>query len=79
MFRYELKLSFQREKKSCVRHFKRTCFSLLLYIPRKGQIKNKKKDKYVMPGQIFEAFEGIADDLTMNDDEYLQLIKRSKV
>ena len=47
--------------------------------------KNKKqftileKGKYVTTDQIFEAFVGIADDLTMNDDEYLQLIERSKM
>ena len=32
-----------------------------------------------MPDQIFEAFVRITDDLTMNDDEYLQLIERLKV
>ena len=32
-----------------------------------------------MPDQIFEPFVGIADDLTMSDDEYLQLIDRSKI
>ena len=32
-----------------------------------------------MPDQIFEAFVGIANDLTMRDDEYLQLIERSKM
>ena len=32
-----------------------------------------------MPDQIFEAFVRITDDLTMNDDEYLQIIERLKV
>ena len=30
-----------------------------------------------MPDQIFEAFVRIGDDLTMNNDKYLQLIERS--
>ena len=29
-----------------------------------------------MPDQIFEVFVRITDDLTMNDDEYLQIIER---
>ena len=32
-----------------------------------------------MPGQIFEAFVRITDDLTMNDDEHHQIIERLKV
>ena len=44
----------------------------------KKQFKILEKGKYVTPDQIFEAFMGIADDLTINDDEYLQLIERSK-
>ena len=32
-----------------------------------------------MPGQIFEVFVRITDDLTMNDDEYHQIIERLKV
>ena len=44
----------------------------------KKQFKILEKDLYVKPDEIFEAFLGIADDLIMNDDEYLQLIKRSK-
>ena len=32
-----------------------------------------------MPDQIFEALVGITDDLTMNDDEYLQIIGRLKM
>ena len=32
-----------------------------------------------MPGQIFEAFVRITDDLTMNDDEYHQIIEGLKV
>ena len=32
-----------------------------------------------MPDQIFEAFVRITDDLTMNDDEYLQIIERLKM
>ena len=38
-----------------------------------------EKGKYVTPDEIFKAFVGIADDLTMNDDAYLQLIERSKM
>ena len=34
---------------------------------------------YIWPDQIFEAFMGIAYDLTMNDDEFLQLVECSKV
>ena len=45
----------------------------------KKQFKIVEKDVYVTPDEIFEAFVGIADDLTMNDDEYLQLIERSKM
>ena len=60
---------------------------MLLFIPakvrsketNKKQFKIQEKDKYVRPDQIFEAFVGIADDLTMNDDEYLQLIESSKM
>ena len=32
-----------------------------------------------MPDEIFEAFLRITDDLTMNDDEYLQIIERLKL
>ena len=32
-----------------------------------------------MPDKMLEAFVGIADDLTMNDDEYIQLIECSKM
>ena len=32
-----------------------------------------------MPDKIFEAFVGIANDLKMNDREYLQLNERSKM
>ena len=32
-----------------------------------------------MPDQIFEAFVGIGNDLTMNNDKYLQPIERSKM
>ena len=45
----------------------------------KNQFKILEKDKYVTPDQIFEAFVEIADDLTMHDDEYHQLIERSKM
>ena len=45
----------------------------------KKQFKILEKDVYVTPDEIFEAFVRIADDLTMNDDEYLQLIERSKM
>ena len=45
----------------------------------KKQFKIVEKDVYVTPDEIFEAFVGIADDLTMNDDEYLQFIERSKM
>ena len=53
-------------------------------MPTKGLIKKKEfrileKGKYVMPDQMAEAFVGIADDLTINDDEYLQLIERLKM
>ena len=34
---------------------------------------------YVTPDEIFEAFVRIADDLTMNDNEYLQLIEHLDV
>ena len=34
---------------------------------------------YVTPDEIFETFVRIADDLTMNDNEYLQLIERLDV
>ena len=45
----------------------------------KKQFKILGKDVYVTPDEIFEAFVGIADDLAMNDDEYLQLIESSKM
>ena len=45
----------------------------------KKQFKILEKGKYVMPDQIFEAFVRITDDLTMNDDEYLQIIERFKM
>ena len=45
----------------------------------KKQFKILEKDVYVTPDEIFEAFERITDDLTMNDDEYLRLIERSKM
>ena len=45
----------------------------------KKQFKILEKGKYVMPDQIFEAFVRITDDLTMNDDEYLQIIERLKM
>ena len=32
-----------------------------------------------MADQIFEASVGIGDDLTMNDDEYLQLVEHPKM
>ena len=35
------------------------------------QFKILEKDVYVIPDEIFEAFVGIANDLTMNDDEYM--------
>ena len=47
--------------------------------PNKKQFKIVEKNVYVTPDKIFEAFVGIADDLTMNDDEYLQLIERPKM
>ena len=46
---------------------------------KKNQFKILEKGKYVTPDQIFEAFVGIDDDLTMNDDVYLQVIERSKI
>ena len=60
---------------------------MLLYIPSKGQITENTKKQfkipekvvYVKPDEIFKAFVGTADDLTMNDNEYLQLIERSGV
>ena len=45
----------------------------------KKQFKILEKDVHVTGDKIFEAFVRIADDLTMNDDEYLQLIERSKM
>ena len=45
----------------------------------KKQFKILEKDVYVTPDEIFEVFVGTANDLTMNDDEYLQLIERSKM
>ena len=45
----------------------------------KKQFKILEKGKYIMPDQIFEAFVRIGDDLTMNNDKYLQLIERSKM
>ena len=45
----------------------------------KRQFKILEKGKYVMPDQIFEAFVRITNDLTMNDDEYLQIIERLKM
>ena len=45
----------------------------------KKQLKILEKGKYVMPDQIFEAFVGIGNDLTMNNDKYLQPIERSKM
>ena len=59
------------------------CF--IAYLQKVRQKKNKKqfkileKGKYVIPDQIFEAFARITDDLTMNDDEYLQIIERFKM
>ena len=32
-----------------------------------------------MPDQIFEAFVRITNDLTMNDEEYLQIIERLRM
>ena len=32
-----------------------------------------------MPDQIFEAFVGIGNDLTMNNDKYVQLTESSKI
>lgn len=32
---------------------------------------------YITPDKIFEAFVGIANDLKMNDHEYLQLTERT--
>ena len=60
------------------------CFNTYLQKVRskktnKKQFKIVEKGKYVKPDQIFEAFAGIADDLTINDDEYLQLIEHSKM
>ena len=45
----------------------------------KKQFKTLEKRKYVTPDQIFEAFVGTVNDLKKNDDEYLQLIERSKM
>ena len=45
----------------------------------KKQFKILEKNVYVTPDKVFEAFMGIVDDLTMNDDEYLQLIERPKM
>ena len=45
----------------------------------KKQFKILEKGKYVTPNQILEAFVEIGDDLTMNDDEYLQLIEHAKM
>ena len=45
----------------------------------KKQFTILEKGKYVMADQIFEASVGIGDDLTMNDDEYLQLIEHPKM
>ena len=45
----------------------------------KRQFKILEKGKYVMPDQIFEAFVRITNDLTMNDNEYLQIIERLKM
>ena len=46
---------------------------------KKKQFKILEKGKYVTPNQIFEGFVGITDDLTMNDDKYLQINERSKM
>ena len=46
---------------------------------KKKQFKILEKGKYVTPNQILEAFVEIGDDLTMNDDEYLQLIEHTKM
>ena len=59
------------------------CFSTYLQKVRskktnKKQLKVLRRGKYVTPDQIFEAFVGIPDDLTIND-EYLQLIERLKM
>ena len=45
----------------------------------KKQFKILEKGKYVMPDQILEAFVGIGNDLTMNNDKYVQLTERSKI
>ena len=45
----------------------------------KKQFTILEKGKYVMADQIFEASVGIGDDLTMNDDEYLQLVEHPKM
>ena len=44
----------------------------------KNQSNILEKGKYVAPDQIFKAFVGIVNNITMNDNEYLQLIERSK-
>ena len=59
-------------------------FSTYLQKGRSSKINKKQftileKGKYVMADQIFEASVGIGDDLTMNDDEYLQLIEHPKM
>ena len=77
--------SFQRKTNSVILSVHAlSCFSRYLQKVRSNKTNKKQfsiieKGKYVMPNQIFEAFVGIADDLTMRDDEYLQLIERSKM
>lgn len=46
---------------------------------RKGRSVPEKKDVYRVPGEIFEVFVGIYDDLAMNDDEYGQLVLHSNI
>ena len=67
-------MELSERDKSCVRYFKSSCFAHTLQKVRskktnKKQFKILEKDKYVTPDQIFEAFWGISDDLTINDDE----------
>ena len=56
---------------SCKRSDKKT--------KNKKQFKVLEKGKYITPNQIFEGFVGITDDLTMNDDKYLQITECSKM
>lgn len=61
------------------KNFQRRYLQKLESRKQKKQFQLINKDDFVAPDEIFEAVVGKADYLTINKDDYIHLVERSKI